>query len=69
MPYSPPRNEGLTPTTAVATIVRATAPLACVVQGQIFECADPAGWAPVLGDAVLVDYLPVSGQWLIVAII
>ena len=61
-------NEGITPTTAIGTIVL-DSPYAVAVQGQVFEAVDPQTWAPVVGDAVLVDYLPVSSQFIIVAII
>jgi hypothetical protein len=61
-------NEGITPTTAIGTVVL-DSPYAVAVQGQVFEAVDPQAWVPVIGDAVLVDYLPVSSQWVIVAII
>lgn len=60
--------EGLTPTTAIGTLVK-LAPLAVVVQGQTYEAADPQSWGPVVGDTVLVDYLPISSQFVIVAIV
>ncbi len=62
-------NEGLTPTTAIGTLCSDAAPLSVAVQGQIYEAVDPQAWGPVAGDTVLVDYLPVSGQWVIVAVL
>lgn len=35
--------------------------------GQIFEAVDPNGTQPAVGDMVLADYLPSSGQWVIIA--
>lgn len=61
-------NEGITPTTAIGTVVL-IAPYAVAVAGQVYEAVDPQTWAPVVGDSVLIDYLPSSGQWIIVAII
>ncbi len=57
-------------TTAIGTICSATPdPWAVVIQGQVYEAADPQSWEPTVGQVVLVDYLPVSGQFVIVAIV
>lgn len=61
-------NEGVTPTTAIATVVL-DSPYAVAVAGQVYEAVDPQNWAPAVGDTVLIDYLPASSQWVIVAII
>lgn len=61
-------NEGITPTTAIATVVQ-DSPYAVAVAGQVYEAVDPQTWAPVVGDTVLVDYLPCSSQFVIVAIV
>ncbi len=61
-------NEGITPTTAIGTVVL-DSPYAVAVAGQVYEAVDPQDWEPEVGDTVLVDYLPASSQWIIVATI
>ena len=68
------RQEGETPTTTLGTITYAptapnTEPYGLAREGAIFEAADPNDITPVVGDLVLADYLPSSGQWIIVTIV
>jgi len=62
--------EGKTYTTIRAVVTHAAAPIYGIAVGvQIFEAADPQLVAPLVGDVVLADYLPSSGQWLILAVV
>jgi len=64
------RNEGQTLSTAFGTIVTVAAPIYGVAVGQqCYEAADLLSIAPAVGDVVLADWLPSSGQWVIVAIV
>mgnify|MGYP001578010629 CR=1 FL=1 len=57
-------------TTAFGVITTASGTVFGVLVGdQIYEGQDPLSIGPVVGDAVLVDWLPSSGQWVIVAIV
>ena len=43
-------NEGITPTTGIGTVTSADPdPWAVVIQGQVYEAADPQDWVPVGG--------------------
>jgi len=62
----------LIPTTTIFGVIVSSDPggiLGIANEGEIFEAADLLGLAPVVGDTVLADYLPSSGQWIVVAIV
>lgn len=55
-------------TTAFGVITTASGGVFGVLVGdQIYEAQDPLGIAPALNAAVLVDWLPSAGQWVVVA--
>lgn len=60
------------PTTTIFGVIVSAGPggiLGIANEGEIFEAADLLGLTPVVGDTVLADYLPSSGQWIVVAIV
>jgi len=61
-------NEQFTTAFGVITSVAGTI-YGVLVGDQIYEGQDPQALAPVLGNTVLVDWLPSANQWLIVAVL
>ena len=52
----------------IATVV-STVPYAIAVREQVYEADDTLGLTPAVSDVVLADWLPSSGQYIIVAIV
>ena len=59
------------PTTSIIGVIVSVSGIiyGIAYQGQIFEATDNTGVGPAVGNVVLADYLPSSGQWIVVAII
>ena len=57
-------------TTTMGTVIMVDVSgiIGVAAMGATFEAADPLGWTPVVGDAVLLDYIEASRQWIIAAV-
>lgn len=57
-------------TTIYATVSYSATPIFGIVcKGQTFEAFSTCGLNPAVGDVVLADFIPGSGQWAIFAIV